>query len=135
MSLELAKKVMIETRMADRSLFTDDYATTFPDGSVVPVDGLIGTMQAVLAASPDFDFNATNWSEGDGNVSFEIRVSGTMSNALSHPVFGDIPATGKHAVLDTERITITFRDGKVASMTVECDGPCGPPELIRRWTS
>ena len=92
------------------------------------------TVQAVVAAAPDFNFNVKNWQlEGD-TVTCEATVTATMTNDFSHAKFGDIPATSRKATLPVERLTLTFRDGKVASMLVESDGPSGPPEVIRQWT-
>jgi len=136
MSLELAKSFLIDNRMADRSQYTDDYSTTFADGTKMPMDAVFGSMQAFLKAAPDLDFNPQNWSEVGQNIRVTVSVSGTMTGTLSHPMFGEIPATGKKGQAPAEHIELTFRDGKVASMVVlEEDAPAGPPALVRAWTS
>jgi ketosteroid isomerase-like protein len=135
MSLEIAKKFMVETRMADPSLYADDFVTTFPDGSQMPRAAILSAVQAIVAAAPDFSFNTTDWSEKDGKVTATAKVTATMTKSLSHPQFGEIPATGKLAILPSEHFTITFRDGKVTSMVVASSAPGGPPEVIRQWTA
>jgi len=135
MSLELAKRFMDDERMCVRDSYADDYTTTFPEGDPLSGDAVCATMHAFTGAAPDFSFNTKNWSEDNGVVKVEAYITATMTNDLVHPQLGTVPATGKKAALDVERITLTFKDGKVASMVIEADGPAGPPELIRRWTS
>ena len=136
MSLELAKSFLIDSRMCDRSQYTDDYSTTFPDGQAIPVDVVHPMMQAFIAAAPDLSFNCESWAEKGDKVTAVVRVGGTMTGAMSHPMFGDIPATGRKGQVAAESIELSFRDGKVASMVVvSAEGPSGPPELMRQWTA
>lgn len=135
MYLETAKKFLEETRMCERSLYADDYTTTFPGGVVLPADMVCATLKAIVAAGPDFSFNVENLREVDGTVKGDAHVTVTMTNDFSHPQFGTIPATGKRAVLDVEQFTLSFKDGKVASMVVTTDSPTGPQEVIRQWTT
>lgn len=135
MSIEIAKNFVLETRMADPASYADGFTATFPDGMQLDGPAIVGTMQAILAAGPDFSFNALKLREEGDAVLLEIRVTATMTKTLSHPQFGDIPATGKKASLGVERVKLSFAGGKVASMEVDADGPAGPPELIRQWTA
>lgn len=135
MSIELAKSFLNDSRMCDRDQYTDDYTSTFPGDVVMPVDMVCPTVQAFVAAAPDFNFNVKNWRLEGETVTCEATVTATMTNDFSHPQFGDISATGRKATLPVERLTLTFRNGKVASMLIDSDGPSGPPEVIRQWST
>ena len=135
MSLEIAKAFLEDTRMCDRSMYADDYTTTFPGGVVLPADMVCATVKAIIAAGPDFSFNVEDLREVDGTVTGTARVTVTMTEQFSHPQFGTIPPTGKRAELGAEHFTLSFKDGKVASMVVATDEPTGPPEVIRQWTA
>jgi hypothetical protein len=134
-NLAIAEALLTETRMQDPTLLTDDFAVIRSDGMVLPTDVLLPVMKAIVSAGPDFDFNVKNLEDDNDTVTGEVWVTATMTHDLSHPMFGDIPATGKKATLPVERFELTFRGGKVASMKVSSDEPAGPPELVRQWTA
>jgi hypothetical protein len=131
----VAEALMTETRMLDRSLYTDDFVCVRSDGMELSLEQLLPVMNALVSAGPDFAFNVKNLQEQGDTVTGEAHVTATMTRDLSHPLFGDHAATGKKATLPPERFELSFRGGKVASMKVDTDLPAGPPEVVRQWTA
>jgi SnoaL-like protein len=100
-----------------RSLLADDFTLGGPTSQPIGPDAFLGIHRAFAAAMPDFSFNAGNFHEANGTVTYQVRITGTQTHDLVLPVPGiaPIPATGKRVSLPAEPNRVTLRGDKVAT--------------------
>ena len=109
---------------------TDDMVFAGPVPEPVGKREFIGIQSAMVAAMPDWKFNATDFKQNGDQVTAFFQITGTQTRELSLPMpgFHSIPASGKHVSLPREAITITIKNGKVSrleSATVPGGGVMG----------
>ena len=75
-------------------------------------------MTAMVAAMPDWKFNATDFKENGNQVTLTFQITGTQTGELNLPMpgFQKLPATGKHVSLPKEPTTVTVKDGKISRL-------------------
>ncbi len=101
------------------SLVTDDFV--FSGATPQPVDktAFLGLGHALLAAFPDWSFNASDFREEGDNVYLTVRITGTHSGTLAAiPGAPPVPATGKHVELPAEQHVYTVRGGQASRLAI-----------------
>jgi len=100
------------------SLFADDFVLTGPMPQPVSKHEFIGLQSALMAAMPDWKFNASDFKEEGDKVMAKVHISGTQTASLSLPPLGiqSFAATGKHVQLPYEALTATIKNGKLARL-------------------
>jgi hypothetical protein len=73
----------------------------------------LGLQGALVAAIPDWKFNASDFREQGDTVTLKVHISGTHTKPLSLPPMGiqSLPPTGKHVQLPYEPLTVTVKNG------------------------
>lgn len=81
----------------------------------------IGLQGALVAAIPDWKFNAGEYKEQGDKVMLKVHISGTHTKPLSLPPMGiqSVPPTGKHVQLLYEPLTVTVKNGKATRIESE----------------
>jgi predicted ester cyclase len=104
------------------SLLTDDF--TFSGATPQPVgkQEFIAGQQQWFIGAPDWHLAQENVREEGTTVKATSRLTGTQTQTLALPMTPPIPVTGKHFSA-TMAATVTFRDGKMASLSVVPDSP------------
>ncbi len=99
-------------------VFSDDMVFAGPVPEPVGKREFVGLQSALIAAMPDWKFNATDFKQDGDKVTATAQITGTQTGALNLPMpgFPSIPATGKHVSLPKEGITFIVKDGKIARM-------------------
>jgi len=94
---------------------TDDMVFAGPVPQPVGKREFVGLMTAMVAAMPDWKFNATDFKENGNQVTMTFQITGTQTGELNLPMpgFQKLPATGKHVSLPKEPTTVTVKDGKM----------------------
>jgi ketosteroid isomerase-like protein len=81
----------------------------------------IGLMTAMVAAMPDWKFNAKDFKLNGDKVTVVAQITGTQTRELNLPMpgFQKFPATGKRVALPKEGMTITVKNGKISRLESE----------------
>jgi predicted ester cyclase len=97
---------------------TDDMVFAGPVPQPVGKREFVGLMTAMVAAMPDWKFNATDFKENGNQVTLTFQITGTQTGELNLPMpgFQKLPATGKHVSLPKEPTTVTVKDGKISRL-------------------
>jgi predicted ester cyclase len=97
---------------------TDDMVFAGPVPQPVGKREFVGLMTAMVAAMPDWKFNATDFKENGNQVTMTFQITGTQTGELNLPMpgFQKLPATGKHVSLPKEPTTVTVKDGKISRL-------------------
>jgi predicted ester cyclase len=97
-------------------LLSDDMVFAGPMPEPVGKREFIGLQTAMVAAMPDWKFNAKDFKQNGDKVSATFQISGTQTSELNLPMpgFPKIPASGKRVSLPQEGMTFTVKDGKIS---------------------
>jgi predicted ester cyclase len=110
----------IETRQTSKfsDSLTDDMVFDGPVPEPVGKREFVGLQTALVAAIPNWKFNATDFKMNGEQVTATFQITGTQTGELSLPMpgFPKFPASGKHVSLPKEAITITLKNGKISRM-------------------
>jgi predicted ester cyclase len=100
------------------SLISDDFVFAGPVPQPISKREFIGLQSALIAAMPDWKFNASDFKEQGDKVMAQGHISGTHTAPLNLPPFGiqNFAPTGKHVQLPYEPITATVKDGKLTRL-------------------
>ena len=99
-------------------LFSDDFQLSGPVPQPIGKREFVGLQSALVAAMPDWKFNASDFKEEGDKVMARVHISGTQTAPLSLPALGiqSFAATGKHVQLPYEQLTATIKNGKLARL-------------------
>ena len=99
-------------------LITDDFVLVGPMPQPISKREFVGLQSALVAAMPDWKFNASDFKEEGDKVSSKLHISGTQTASLSLPPLGiqSFAATGKHVQLPYEQLTATIKNGKLTRL-------------------
>jgi predicted ester cyclase len=102
-------------------MLTDDMVFAGPVPKPVGKHEFVGLMTAMVAAMPDWKFNAKGLKQTGDKVTGVFQITGTQTRELNLPMpgFQKLPASGKHVALPKEGITITIKNGKIARLESE----------------
>jgi predicted ester cyclase len=97
---------------------TDDMVFAGPVPQPVGKREFVGLMTALVAAIPDWKFNARDFKQNGDKVTTTFQITGTQTGELNLPMPGipKIPASGKHVSLPSEETTITVKNGKISRL-------------------
>jgi len=100
------------------NMLTDDMVFAGPVPEPVGKREFVGLMTALVAAMPDWKFNATDFKQNGNQVTATLQITGTQTGELNLPMpgFPKLPATGKHVSLPKEPTTITVKDDKISRL-------------------
>ncbi|CAB9517116.1 expressed unknown protein [Seminavis robusta] len=113
-------------------LFHETATVKFDDQGCLTAVQLVTEIHKLYQAFEDLSFSFESVKEvRPGEVLVEqLVVSGTHTGNLIFMDLPAIPASGKHVVLDPERVWVNVEDGKIAKMDVMALGNLtGPPGL------
>src|SRR4026208_2137506 len=102
------------------TLVADDYVFAGPVAEPLGKREYMGLQAALVAAMPDWKFNASDFREIGDVVTVILQVTGTQTGELSLPVPGvpKIPGSGKKVSLPGELSTFTVKDGKLVRLDI-----------------
>jgi hypothetical protein len=120
-----------DTKKAD-SLISDDLVFAGPVPQPMGKREFLGLQGALVAALPDWKFNAAEFKEQGDKVTVKVHISGTHTKPLTLPPLGiqSLAATGKHVQLPYESLTITVKDGKATRIEAGNVEGGGVPGLL-----
>ena len=133
---DLVKSVLAAFESGDakkaESLLSDDMVFAGPVPQPVSKHDFIGLQGALIAAIPDWKFNAGEYREQGDKVLVKVHISGTHSKSLTLPPMGiqSLPSTGKQVQLPYENLTVTVKNGKVARIDGDNVAGGGVPGLL-----
>ena len=135
-AIDVVKKGLAAAEAGQSSQFADTMADDML--FVGPVPQPLGkrefvSMQASLvAAMPDWKYNASNFVQNGDQVTASINITGTQTGELnlSLPGIPKIPATGKHVSLPDQPTTFTVKDGKVTRIEAVSSPDTGIPGIL-----
>src|SRR5262245_51829710 len=114
------------------SYLTDHFTFSGPVPQPMSKTEFRAFMDALLAAMPDLKLNAKNFQVQGSKVTLTVQLTATHTATL-HPIrpgMSPMPATSKKVALPEERVTITVRDDKLASLEVAPVPGGGVPGLL-----
>jgi predicted ester cyclase len=78
----------------------------------------VGLMNALVAAIPDWKFNATDYKQNGNQVFVTFQITGTQTGELNLPMpgFPKLPPTGKRISLPREPTVVTIKDDKISRL-------------------
>ena len=133
---DLVKSVLSAFESGDakkaESLLSDDMVFAGPVPKPVSKHEFIQLHSALVAAIPDWKFNAGEYKEQGDKVLVKVHISGTHSKPLTLPPMGiqSLPSTSKHVQLPYENLTATVKNGKVTRIDGEHVEGGGVPGLL-----
>jgi predicted ester cyclase len=133
---DLVKSVLSAFESGDakkaESLLSDDMVFAGPVPKPVSKHEFIELQSALVAAIPDWKFNAGEYKEQGDKVLVKVHISGTHSKPLTLPPMGiqSLPSTSKHVQLPYENLTATVKNGKVTRIDGEHVEGGGVPGLL-----
>jgi predicted ester cyclase len=100
------------------SFLTDDMVFAGPVPQPVGKREFVGLMNALVAAIPDWKFNATDYKQNGNQVFVTFQITGTQTGELNLPMpgFQKLPPTGKHISLPREPTVVTIKDDKISRL-------------------
>ena len=113
-------------------LFSDDFQLSGPVPQPIGKREFVGLQSALVAAMPDWKFNASDFKEEGDKVMAKVHISGTQTAPLSLPALGiqSFAATGKHVQLPYEQLTATVKNGKMTRLESDNAKGAGVPGLL-----
>jgi predicted ester cyclase len=123
-NIEVLKAVFaaFEARDAKKvdELLANDFTISGPTPEPIGKPAFVGLQLGLVAAMPDWKFNASDFKEEGDKVLVKLHISGTQTAALSIPPLGiqSFAASGKHVQLPYEQLTVTIKNGKVTRLDV-----------------
>ncbi len=101
-------------------LLADDMVFAGPVPEPLGKREFVGVQMAMLAAMPDWNFNAADYKENGDVVAVNLQITGTQTGELSLPMPGipKLPASGKKVSLPKEPSTFTVKNGKISRLDV-----------------
>ena len=101
-------------------LLADDMVFAGPVPEPLGKREFVGVQMAMLAAMPDWKFNAAGYKENGDVVTVDLQISGTQTGELSLPMPGipKLPASGKKVSLSKEPSTFTVKNGRISRLDV-----------------
>jgi predicted ester cyclase len=120
-----------DTKKAE-SLLSDDMVFAGPMPQPVGKKEFIGLQGALVAAIPDWKFNASDYKEQGDKVTLKAHISGTHTKPLTLPPMGiqSLPPTGTRVQLPYESLTVTVKNGKATRIEAEHVEGGGVPGLL-----
>ena len=121
-AIDIVKAGLAASESGQTSKFSnslpDDMVFAGPVPQPVGKREFVGLMTAMVAAMPDWKFNATDFKENGNQVTMTFQITGTQTGELNLPMpgFQKLPATGKHVSLPKEPTTVTVKDGKISRL-------------------
>jgi predicted ester cyclase len=114
------------------SLLADDMVLAGPMPEPVGRKEFVGVQTALIAALPDWKFNATDFKEQGDKVTAKLHINGNQTGTLNFPPLGiqGFPASGKHVQLPYEVLTISFHNGKVSRIDTDNAPGAGVPGVL-----
>jgi predicted ester cyclase len=114
------------------SLLADDMVFAGPVPKPVGKREFIGLQTALLAAMPDWKFNASDFKENGDKVTVMVQITGTQTKELNLPMpgFPKVPPTGKRVSLPKELTTFTVKDGKITRLETANTPGGGVPGIL-----
>src|SRR5215468_4152334 len=99
------------------SYMTDDFVFSGPVPEPIGKDQFLGLQGGLVAAFPDWKFNATDLKAQGDKVTSTVHITGTHTATLDTHIPGmpPVPATGKKVALPPEPFAATIRGGKLAA--------------------
>jgi len=113
-------------------LLADDMVFAGPVPEPVGKHEFVGLQSLLLAAMPNWKFNAKDFKENGDVVTVTLQVTGTHTAELSLPMPGmpKIPATGMKVSLPSEASTFTVKNGKITRLDVAPTPGGGVPGIL-----
>jgi hypothetical protein len=133
---DLVKSVLAAFESGDtkkaESLLSDDMVFAGPVPKPVSKGEFLGLQGALVAAIPDWKFNAGDYKEQGDKVLVKVHISGTHTKPLTLPPMGiqSLPPTSKHVQLPYENLTVTIKNGKATRIDGEHVEGGGVPGLL-----
>lgn len=133
---ELVKSALAAFESGDpkkaESLLSDDMMFSGPVPQPIPRKDFVGLQGALVAAIPDWKFNASDYKEQGDVVTLKVHISGTHTRPLSLPPMGiqSLPPTGKRVQLPYETLTVTVKNGKATRIEGDHVEGGGVPGLL-----
>ena len=133
---DLVKSVLAAFEAGDakkaESALSDDMVFAGPVPQPIGRAEFIGLQGALVAAIPDWKFNAADFKEQGDKVTLKVHISGTHTKPLTLPPMGiqALPATGKHVQLPYEVLNVTVKNGKATRIDAEHVDGGGVPGLL-----
>jgi predicted ester cyclase len=92
----------------------------------------LGLQTAMVAAMPDWKFNATDFKQNGDKVTAIFQITGTQTRELILPMpgFSKIPPTGKQVSLSLQPMTFTLKEGKITRVESEPDAGYGVMAIL-----
>ena len=124
-NIDLVKSVFAAFESGDvrkaETLLSDDMVLAGPVPKPVSKHEFVGLQSSLVAAIPDWKFNAGEYKEQGDKVLVKVHISGTHSKPLTLPPMGvqSLPPTTKHVQLPYENLTVTVTNGKVTRIDAE----------------
>ena len=114
------------------SYLTDDLVFAGPVPEPMGKREFIGVQSALVAALPDWKFNASELREQGDKVTVNVHITGTHTGTLNPPMPGIpvLPPSGKHVSLPNETITFTVRGDKISRLDVTSVPGGGVPGVL-----
>lgn len=102
------------------SLLSDDMVFAGPVPQPIGKREFVGLQTALIAAMPNWKFNASDFKEEGDKVTAQAHVSGTQTATLNLPALGvqSFAATGKQVQLPYEGLAATIKNGKMTRFEV-----------------
>ena len=99
-------------------MLTDDMVFAGPVPQPVGKREFVGLMAALVAAMPDWKFNAKDFKQHGDKVTVTFQITGTQTGELNLPMLSimKIPASKKHIALPKEETTVTIKNGKISQL-------------------
>ena len=122
---DLVKSVLAAFEAGDtkkaEGMLADDMVFAGPVPQPIGMHEFVGLQGALVAALPDWKFNASEFKEQGDKVMVKVHISGTNTKALNLPPMGiqGMPPTGKHVQLPYEPLTVTVINGKATRIEAE----------------
>lgn len=131
LTMEFMKCMNNHDLQAARAMVTDDYHTKFGDHEMEWDDFEMETKK-IFDAFPDFTYSFQKVEErGDVIVLHHFIPFGTHTGtAYAFGPCEPVKPTGKYVRNDPEEVHFSFRDNKICSNTVFCDGDLAGPAGI-----
>jgi len=113
-------------------LLADDMVFAGPVPQPIGKQEFVGLQMALVAAMPDWKFNATDFKQIGDQVTTMIRITGTQTGELNVPMPGlpKLPPTGKHVSLPAQLTTFTVKNDKINRIETEADPNNGVPGIL-----
>jgi predicted ester cyclase len=113
-------------------LLADDMVFAGPVPEPVGKREFVGLQSLLLAAMPNWKFNAKDFKENGDVVTVTLQITGTHTAELSLPMPGmpKIPATGMKVSLPGEATTFTVKNGKITRLDVASTPGGGVPGIL-----